>query len=878
MTTYPGGGGVLPGCFVGGYAGPVSDVLSIAKVAAGGEAYYLGLVAGTGQGPSRTGSDRTDSQHAGPDAGPGLWLGGGTAQLGLEGLVVPVHLTSLLAGHDPLSGEVLDPRHANRVKVAAFDLTFAAPKSVSLIFGLGNNGWASEARAGHLAAVRGALRYMETRGMAARRTLGGQRRQIPVSGALAAGFTHAVSRRLDPHLHTHVLVANLVEGVDGRWSALDARGLYLEALTAGYLYQAHLRSELTERLGVGWTPVHKGTADVKGVDPEVIAGFSSRKAEIERHLAERGLSGSRSRKIAAAVTRPAKDTEVTLDELRTRWIERAGRLGLDVAAIVPPPARSRSPSGSFSTGSSIVTRRASGNLELREVPAGPEPLQPDRVLSLQVTALLALRSGELRSGEHGRAVGEPGGPPGEGGGPAREPAGGVPTRATNMSHAAPAARTAAPVAERTESFTRSDVVRAWCSSLPSGAPVKVIEEHARRYLTSGMVMKLPEPSGEYLQPAQAGLPGTPAVLAAARWPSPERWAVPRTVAVLVGEVGAEHLQNLFRAVPLDTQGGNLHAGRDARSRRPGLWRESEVLMAEAWDPVARIAQDRGLLPGAVERGERLLGSAGATGAQGGVLPERSAATSQGATDLLGVITSGAELAGSRALSSLCGELDSLRSELTVALRLGPVKSAGASIEAAVPAGAKEPRERRALLVDLHTRDLARYAALCVGVEVRSSMLAMSAMARPPSHLLERLGPVPSAGADRDLWYRAARSVESYRERWGVGDVANELGTPAGSPARGSRGHFAELACSGTGPSPGYSAVRTSQRASVLRALEGAARRLAPGERGARAAGPSVVGPGELAQENLGQRARRSLGLRAGRDLPAGPERDFGRGR
>ena len=105
-------------------------------------------------------------------------------------------------------------------------------------------------------------------------------------GFVGAAFRHRSSRAGDPHLHTHVLVANMTRGPDGRWATLDGRHLYLHAKTAGYLYEAHLRLELTQRLGVAWGPVVNGIADLEGIPDEVLRAFSTRRVEIEAALAE----------------------------------------------------------------------------------------------------------------------------------------------------------------------------------------------------------------------------------------------------------------------------------------------------------------------------------------------------------------------------------------------------------------------------------------------------------------------------------------------------------------------------------------------------------------------------------------------------------------
>src|SRR5919199_6909742 len=104
---------------------------------------------------------------------------------------------------------------------------------------------------------------MERRGAGTRRGPGGVH-AIAGRGLAAAAFRHRTSRAGDPQLHTHVLVANVVLGADGQWSTLDGRRIYAHAKTAGYLYEARLRSLLTRNLGVKWGPIRNGIADVDG--------------------------------------------------------------------------------------------------------------------------------------------------------------------------------------------------------------------------------------------------------------------------------------------------------------------------------------------------------------------------------------------------------------------------------------------------------------------------------------------------------------------------------------------------------------------------------------------------------------------------------------
>ena len=140
------------------------------------------------------------------------------------------------------------------VQVAGYDSTFSAPKSVSLLFGLGEGDVREQVRAAHDRAVREAFAYLERSAAAVRRGAGGTRVE-PADGFVAAAFRHRTSRAGDPQLHTHVLVANLAQGPDGRWSAVDGRRLYAHARDgelrlpsrAAKRADTHVRRSLAER-------------------------------------------------------------------------------------------------------------------------------------------------------------------------------------------------------------------------------------------------------------------------------------------------------------------------------------------------------------------------------------------------------------------------------------------------------------------------------------------------------------------------------------------------------------------------------------------------------------------------------------------------------
>jgi len=214
------------------------------------------------------------------------------------------------------------------VRVAGFDLTFSAPKSVSVVFGITDGELRGAVRGAHDRAVVEAVRYLERSAAAVRRGHAGARVE-PADGLVAAAFRHRTSRVGDPQLHTHVLVSNLGRGPEGRWSALDGRRLYAHARAASFVYQAVLRSELTRSLGLEWLRVHKGIAELAGVPRPVLRAFSRRRAEIEAALAEHGTSSPRAAEAAALATRRAKRDGVDAAELMAGWRSRAAELGFD---------------------------------------------------------------------------------------------------------------------------------------------------------------------------------------------------------------------------------------------------------------------------------------------------------------------------------------------------------------------------------------------------------------------------------------------------------------------------------------------------------------------------------------------------------------------
>jgi conjugative relaxase-like TrwC/TraI family protein len=292
-------------------------VLSIGKLVAGQERYYERQIA-----------RGLDDYYAGRGEAPGRWVGAGAASLGLEGLVQEGQVGALIAGRDPRSGDVL---RAQETRVAALDLTFSAPKSVSVLFAVASPEVSRTLVECHEEAVEAALAYLEEMAAFVRR---GRRsaRFERAGGFVSAAFRHRMSRALDPQLHTHCVTANMAKGADGRWTALYHPSLYRAAQTAGYLYQAHLRARVHERLGLSWGPVGKGAAELAGIERGVLEEFSRRRHEMRR-AAERdgGLAlDTRKRSEKAAIaTRERKQYAVETHTWREEVRARASEHGLE---------------------------------------------------------------------------------------------------------------------------------------------------------------------------------------------------------------------------------------------------------------------------------------------------------------------------------------------------------------------------------------------------------------------------------------------------------------------------------------------------------------------------------------------------------------------
>jgi len=298
-----------------------------------------------GTGAGRYYTEHLPSYYLDGDEPPGRWWGRGADRLGLSGEIDPEAFLAVMAGHDPTTGRNLG-RRMGEGSVRGYDATFSAPKSVSVMFALGNPDVRRQAVEAHERAVYAVLGWVETHAHTRMRRRG-HIVCVDAEGIVVGVFRQHISRKLDPQLHTHAVIANRVRAPDGRWLALDARTIKVDQRTLSALYHATLRSELTRRLGVRWELPEHGIAEIADIDPEILAAFSQRTTDLQRRLnlkltrfhADLARSPSpserwRLEREAAIDSRPAKPHGTSAAELRQEWQDRVRALGWDPLRII----------------------------------------------------------------------------------------------------------------------------------------------------------------------------------------------------------------------------------------------------------------------------------------------------------------------------------------------------------------------------------------------------------------------------------------------------------------------------------------------------------------------------------------------------------------
>ncbi|SBS77468.1 ATP-dependent exoDNAse (Exonuclease V) alpha subunit-helicase superfamily I member-like protein [uncultured Mycobacterium sp.] len=233
-------------------------------------------------------------------------------------------------------------RAFTKESVHGFDLTFAAPKSVSLVRALTNDIAEKAVSEAHTRAVAAALDYLHQHAGYTRvhNPLTGKKDLQRLPGLATIAYQHETSRCGDPHLHTHVILPNRQAREDGALVSIDSKSLHHEAKAAGIVYQAVLRHELHVERRFEWEAVgeHSGMAELAGITKKCIKAWSQRSTRLREWARDNltvidGAPTAAQLQMAQKATRPAKPESLAWDALKETWRADARGLETDHAAL-----------------------------------------------------------------------------------------------------------------------------------------------------------------------------------------------------------------------------------------------------------------------------------------------------------------------------------------------------------------------------------------------------------------------------------------------------------------------------------------------------------------------------------------------------------------
>lgn len=282
---------------------------------------------------------------------PGTWIASGAGFGIINGATVERELFERLHAATDADGKTLLSNGGKRLdRVPGYDVTFSAPKSVSVVWALGDEELRGRIETVQADAVKAAVHILESNAAFSRRGRNGlQSEAVRLS---IAAFQHGEARPTehsdgrvfaDPQLHTHAVILNLARRADGTVGTLDGRRLFAWKMAAGAAYHLALASGL-QKLGFGITDVGKnGTFEIAGVDAGLAEYFSARRAEVEAALGESGLTSAAAPALAGAITRAsreAKQTPKDTDRFRF-WREIADERGRQAGRLVEAALHAR---------------------------------------------------------------------------------------------------------------------------------------------------------------------------------------------------------------------------------------------------------------------------------------------------------------------------------------------------------------------------------------------------------------------------------------------------------------------------------------------------------------------------------------------------------
>jgi conjugative relaxase-like TrwC/TraI family protein len=312
-------------------------VMTAASIAAGKGGGYARYLEGKTLEPER--GDYYLSPEGEPTQAPGRWLTtpDTLARLGIEGASVEGReFIALMEGRHPRTGGWLRPEGAGGGRGGGIDLTFSAPKSVSVVWALAGEQERQRIEAAHAAAVQDSIAHLTETVPTVRRRYSGQLVEEHAVDLVAAEYRHTTARGVlagdapDPQLHSHVVITSAIRE-DGRLVAVASRPVFRSARELGAYYRSALAHELAER---GYR-IERGTGrngryfEIAGVPRGMLDAFSARSREVaraaERFRARWGRAPERGELRQLKLENRKAKVLVTKGDLQRAWSETAAR-------------------------------------------------------------------------------------------------------------------------------------------------------------------------------------------------------------------------------------------------------------------------------------------------------------------------------------------------------------------------------------------------------------------------------------------------------------------------------------------------------------------------------------------------------------------------
>ena len=268
------------------------------------------------------------------------WFGKAAAELGLSGRVDDETFTAFLEGHAPdgrLMGRI---RGGEREHRPGGDLTFSASKTASMAGLVLGDMRVIEA---HDKAVRAAMSVVEERFVPTRWYENGEEQRGRAVGIIAGIYRHDTSRALDPQLHSHAVITNMVRNEAGGYTAMRNEDLFRNRKLITEIYRSEFERELGQA-GIQTERGRYGEVNIPAVPKDLAETFSKRRQEILKALDKKGLEATPENAARATLaTRAAKHRDVDRDELRTSWAQDVREAGFDLAQLQTAIGRTHAP-------------------------------------------------------------------------------------------------------------------------------------------------------------------------------------------------------------------------------------------------------------------------------------------------------------------------------------------------------------------------------------------------------------------------------------------------------------------------------------------------------------------------------------------------------